>query len=362
MDKIDIRLSAIDKKIESLIPQNYEGENNGGKQFVRWGDDDKYPVFLYDLYKSCPTLAAVIDGSVNFICGNDILTSLPNPNPLMTWNELIQKLATDYFIFGICYIQVVRNRMGQPSEYWWLDARYVRSDKKNQIFGYNEDYGKKYGRSSKTVLYPRFVKEAVDVPASVYFIKTPSSRAAYANPLWEPAVKSVVISTKIDTFHLGELENNFMASAIINFNNGIPSEEQADEIEKNVMEKFGGSENAGRFLLSFNNGKDNATTVDRLNTDDFADRYSNLAKETQNRIITTFGATPALFGIPTENNGFNSQEYSDLFKIYSRLRIKPIQKQIIDTFDYITNIEGSMSFIPYSLEDDDANKQDTIVQ
>lgn len=128
------------------------------------------------------------------------------------------------------------------------------------------------------------------------------------------------------------------------------------------MEKFGGSENAGRFLLSFNNGKDNATTVDRLNTDDFADRYNNLAKETQNRIITTFGATPALFGIPTENNGFNSQEYSDLFKIYSRLRIKPIQKQIIDTFDYITNIEGCMSFIPYSLEDDDANKQDTIVQ
>ena len=142
----------------------------------------------------------------------------------------------------------------------------------------------------------------------------------------------------------------------MNFNNGQPSEEQVDEIEKNVEEKFTGAENAGRFLLSFNNGKDNATTVERLSTDDFDKRYDALAKKVQQQIFTAFGANPNLFGIPTENNGFSNEQYEESFRLYNRTRVRPIQRRLIDSIDKALGQMGSITVNPFTLDESNEDK------
>lgn len=363
--KIKVSFAAIDKYLTKNIPSSKEGESRG-KGHVTWGENDDYPNFIYQLYLDCPTLATIINGTTNFITGNGVrcgITGWEYTNKKKeTWEHLLQKLAYDYLTFGICYIQVIRNKQGEVCEFYYLDSRFVRSDEYNEMFFYNKEFGKRYGRSNKTIIYPKYVADAIDVPSSVICIKTPYSRGAYGISTWGSAVKSVIIETGIDDFHLSELENNFTASAIINFNNGVPSDEDADEIEKNVREKFSGEQNAGRFVLSFNNGKDNETTVQRLGTDDFDKRYESLASKTEKQIYTAFGANPNLFGCATENNGFNSEEYSSAFKIYNRIRVKPIQMQLIDAFDIVLGVKGSIIIDPFVLEETDANSEDINVE
>ena len=60
-----------------------------------------------------------------------------------------------------------------------------------------------------------------------------------------------------------------MGNLIINFNNGEPTDEIREEIERNINEKFSGYQNAGRILISYNADEANKTTIERLDSDDF---------------------------------------------------------------------------------------------
>jgi capsid portal protein len=356
--KVSLMFASIDKRLEKAIPVPREGANNG-RGYVTWGDADDYPNFLYTCYTECPMLETVINGTIDFVTGNGVITApMEYPNRKHeTWEELLNKLTADYLTFGIAYLQVIRDNAGRVAEFYHLDSRFMRSDLYNEMFYYNEEFGKKYGRKNKTIIYPKFVRDAFDVPASVIYIKTPMSRATYGVPVWGAAIRSVMAEIEIDKFHLNELTNNFTASAIINFNNGQPTEEEADEIETDIIEKLTGSDNAGRFVLSFNNGKDNATTIERLNTDDFDKRYESLAKKTENQIYTAFGANPNLFGCASEAaSGFNQEEFESAFKIYNRCRVRPIQMRMIDAFDKALGLKGCLSIDPFSITENENNE------
>ena len=338
----------------NTIPSHSETDLRG-KDYILWGENDEYGNFLYKCYSECPVLQAIINGTVDYVCGDDIFLNVPGfelecNREGESYRDVISRVLNDYFTFGNGYLQVVKNLKGGIAELYWLDARFVRSGLKNQVFYYNEDFGKKWGRSKKTVIYPAYMPEGLDA-TSVLMFKTPNSRGTYGTPVWEAAMKSVVTEMEIDKFHMNEVQNNFAGSAIINFNAGTPSPVQKAEIEKNVSEKFGGAENAGRIMLSFNKGKDNATTVERLEQDDFDKRYESLAKKTQLQIYTVFGANANLFGVPTESNGFNAEEYQSSFKLYNRTRVKPVQRYISGRMDRLFQMDGAVTIKPFTIEE-----------
>lgn len=354
--------TAVRPYILQTAPSNEEKDVRG-KDYVQWGENDEYGNFLFKCYSECPILQSIINGTVDYVCGDDIKLNVPElafevNREGETYRDVISRALLDYYIFGNGYIQVVKNLAGRIAELYWLDARYVRSGIKNQTFYYNEDFGKKWGRSKKTVLYPAYMPEGTDA-TSILMLKTPNSRGTYGSPVWESAIKSVMTEMEIDKFHLAEIQNNFAGSAVINFNNGMPTAEQKEEIEKNVTEKFGGSENAGRIMLSFNKGKDNATTVERLQSDDFDSRYNDLAKKTQLQIFTVFGANANLFGVPTESNGFNSEEYQSSFKLYNRTRVKPVQRYISGRMDRLFQMDGAVTIVPFTIEE---NTKEQVVE
>lgn len=365
MEKTDLRFAAINKTIESLIKKPTELKN-GGKGYVRYGDGDDYLDFLYSLFSECPVLSTILTGSSDYVVGNGVVCNiehLKNAANKMgeTWDSLISKLSFDYLTFGMCYVQVIRNNAGVPSEFYHLDARYVRSDEDNEVFYYNQEFGKKWGRSSKTIVYPRFNLLAVNEPSSIAMLKTTHSRGVYGTPIWHSAIKEILVETKISTYNLSEIENHFNVTSIINFNNGQPNDEQIDEIEKAVNEKFCGAENGSRLMLSFNNGKDNATTVEKLSDDKSCERYIEIGKKTQKDIFMAFGASPAIFGVEKETSGFSDEDYQQSFKLYNRTKIMPIQKKMIDLFDFILGSVGSLSIKPFSIDWSDDAKENNVI-
>ena len=140
-----------------------------------------------------------------------------------------------------------------------------------------------------------------------------------------------------------------MGSYIINFNNGKPTDQQKEELEENVNEKFGGYQNAGRIVMSIIDNKENETTITKIDSEDFGTKYDSLAKRSRQEIFTAFRAIPVLFGLMTETTGFSEQEFNEAFKLYNRTQIKPVQNVICDTFNKIFSCENAVEITPFTI-------------
>lgn len=351
-NKIQIAFAAIDKEWETLIPQNVE--NDSLKKYVTWGEYNDYPNYLWSLFNDVSTLKTIIEGTADYVIGNDVVCTVKGFDVEVntkgdTMRELIRLLARDYLIYGGFAIQVIRNKVGDVRELYYMDFRYVRSSKKNDVFYYSEDFTKKYVRSNKMVVYPKYVRENRNVPTSVMYVTNEKSKT-YPTPRYSGSIKACEIERQIDTYHLSSLENGFGGSYILNFLNGIPSDEQKEEIERNVNEKFAGASNAGRILINFANGRDNATTLEKLDTQDFGEKYKAAAERAKNQIFTAFRAIPQLFGDMSAATGFNSQEFTESFKVFNRTVVKSISDTIIDSIDKIFGVKNSVVITPFTLE------------
>ena len=150
---------------------------------------------------------------------------------------------------------------------------------------------------------------------------------------------------------MNNILNNLSASAIINFNNGEPTEEEKKRIEKKLDEKFGGAGNAGKNMIVFNNNKESAVTVERLSEDNFDKKFETLAKSTKEEIFIAHRATPALFGMNPENNGFSKAEFLEAFELYEKTVVRPIQNDIKRVFDKLFMMENSIIFNRFELTD-----------
>ena len=317
--------AALEPYIEYNIPVPVQREV-AGKRYVPYGLNNLYPQFLLDLYNECSTLKAIIDGNVDYVLGDDFTLDVPMDK--VKAEELLREVTRDWYIFGYAFIQVIRNPLGEVKDLYCLPGEWVRTDKEHQAFWYCEDW---YRRGfHNAAVYPAFMREGTD-SASVLMLR--SGRGTYPAPLWGAAVKDAEMERKIDDFHINELGNNFLSSLIVNFNNGVPDDEVKLEIERAWNEKHTGAENAGRALLSFNQSVANRTTVERLGTDDFDKRYEALARRSREQLFISFKAQPILFGLTSETNtGFSTQEFGDLFRLYSKTMISPRQDMLKRAF------------------------------
>ncbi len=122
---------------------------------------------------------------------------------------------------------------------------------------------------------------------------------------------------------------------MVNLNNGVPAPEERQTIESNIVNKFTGTRNAGRFMLSFNDDAANKPTVEAIQTENLHEKYQYVAEYSQDRILVANRVTsPLLFGIRTANNGFSSQseEMMTAFSIMQTMTIQPFQNTIVTAF------------------------------
>jgi hypothetical protein len=359
-----ISFAAIDRYIDSNIILPVE-KFVSAKDLMEWGTRNSYPDYLLDLYNNVPTLSAIINGNIDFITGDDV-SILPLtqhlPNGIMNnrgdhIREQIKDIAKDYEIYGGFALQIIRNLIGEVAEVYYIDMRFLRSNKEGNVFYYCEDWSKSVRKD--VIVYPAFMPnlnwDALDDEArnrnasSILYVKKVHTQV-YPVPLYAAAVKACEIERQVDEFHLSDINNHFVSSAIINFNNGIPDDDVKEQIEREFTEKFCGASNGGRTAFSWNPNKESATDIVEFEVKDFGERYKALSDRSRQQIFTAFRANPNLFGIPTEGNGFANEQYAESFKLYNRTQIKPVQRMIADAYDKIYGQPKVLTIVPFSMD------------
>ena len=365
-EKRHVSFAAIDQYVETNIVLPTEKVTN--RDFVEWGKGNNYPGYLLDLYNNVTTLRSIINGNIDFVTGDDV-TILPlgdrfadgimnTRGDLIT--DIVRDLAKDYNLYGGFALQIIRDHNGDVAEIYYIDMRFIRSNKENDVFYYNEHWEK--GGRKDVIIYPKFLRnldwtslsdeERNRHASSILFVKNVHTQV-YPAPMYAASVLSCEIEKAISQYHWNSLNNNFCPDIIINFNNGDPGDEIKEEIVSDLEEKFSGYQNGKRFMVSFNKDRLSAVTIDAIKTDDFSERYKALEESCRRQIFAAFRAQPLLFGLNMDvSTGFSTDEFEQSFKLYNRTQIRPAQRLIADAFDRIYGSKGVLTIKPFSLESD----------
>lgn len=336
-----------------------------GKSYVNYGEDNNFPEYLWGLYNKSAILQAIINGTADYVYGNGVTFYWSSTYPSRssevasttsyeinkdgdTIDDIVKRIATDYMIFGGFALHVIKNSFNQIKEIYWLDMRNIRVNEDKTIIYYSDKWNK-YG--CKAIEYEAFDPEKNQLQY-VYYFNGHLTRGVYPTPRYVGALASIETSCEIGKYHLNNILNNFTPSMLISFNNGVPSETEKKEIETKLKDKFAGTGNAGKFMVSFNESKENETTMTRMTDDKLDEKYQSLIKSTREEIFISFRATPALFGLNPENNGFSKQEFLESFELYNKTVVQPIQKDIERVFGKIFNQTEVLKIKKFELESD----------
>jgi hypothetical protein len=320
-----------------------------GKDYVEYGDNNDYFGYLIDRYNGSPTNNAILNSLMDMTFGKglDATDSAKKPSEYAAMRGLftkscLQKVVADYVMMGQCSLQVVYSQDHNtivevqhiPVE--TLRAARCNEDGEIEAYYYAKDWEDVKGRRETAVRIPAFgtSKEGLEI----LYIKPYRAGFYYYSPVdYQGGLPYAELEEEIANYHINNIQNGLAPSMLINFNNGVPSEEERRSIEQQIATKFSGSSNSGKFILAFNDNKDLAATVDPVQLSDAAEQYQFLSAEATQKIMVSHRiVSPMLLGIKDNSGlGNNADELKTASTLLDNLVIRPKQEIIIDGIDMI---------------------------
>lgn len=353
MEEQKLKFSIIETRLTKLPV--YE-ENTNTRTYVYYGADNNFPAFINTLYDESATIRAIIDGTVNYICGNGI----DIPAEGAKWKErinrrgetvedLIQQLGTDFMKFGGYAIQIVYDRMGGIAELYGLDFGRCRVS----ADGTKVYYAKKWGQwTGKYKEYDAFNKEYIDPenPTQIYYFKN-GARTCYPQPYWRGSYRDGMAEIAASKYTLNTLANGLAAKTIITLPNtsGVMTEDEKKAVEKAIKEKFTGPDADSSFFLYWKQEEGEDLKVDSIQVQDESEKFAKIKASARENIFTAFRATPNLFGLQNESKGFSKEEFIESFSLYQKTQVQPIQKKIERSLKKVTGAD--FTILPFNLDD-----------
>lgn len=348
---------AIIENKSKVIPV-LEETKMAGKKYVGYGKDNKYPEYLFSLYQNSTILQSIINGIIDYTIGQGVTGRFLSDQVNVdgeTYDDLFRNLFLDFLVTGGFAFNVLRDAENRISELYWVNVSHTRLSDDGKTAYYDNNIS---GWGSKPKELPIFDPKKKQKSSIFYYKGT--SRGLYPVPRWSGAIKAVETSCEISNYHLNSILNNFSPSAIISFNNGVPDKETQEAIEKKINKKFVGSDNVNRFILSFSESGENATSVQRLDSDHADEKFHTLKDSITEEIFISFRATPALFGMNPENTGFSKTEFLESFQLFYKTMIEPLQKTFIKIFNKVFDTtEDSITFNKLVVWDDEIKTVET---
>lgn len=346
------------------IPHIIENDN---KDYISFGINNLYPQYLIELFTGSGINSAIIKGVASMIAGDqqgtyqgldvvdkDILEG-GEKEQYLQFAKLMNKgdrntlknLSFDLKLFGTCYINTIYNKTKTAiAEIKHVPAQYIRSGKVDSFGKVNEFYYS-YDWSNERKYKPHVIKafdpdNRTDTSQLLQIKEYNPQSFYYGIPDYVGGTDYIQLDMSIAELHLANIDNNFMPSCMVNFSNGIPSDEERMEVERKLNEKFSGSGNSGKLIITFNDGKETAPEVVPLNTGDNDDKYQFLSSEVNRKVLTAHRiVSPLLFGVKAESGfGNNAEEIKDSFELLLSSVIKPFQHTLLEGLGQIFRVNG----------------------
>ena len=314
-------------------------------------DGAQYFQFLIERYSNSTTNNAIINNVARLIYGKGLSALDANKKPneyaqmmSLFHKEDVRKMVLDRKMFGQFAIQVHYNdKHDKILKAYHIPVNLLRAekcDKDGNITGYyysdNWDDTKKFAPIRFNAF--GYSKEKIEIlfskPYSV-------GMKYYAYPDYQGAVPYTLLEEEIADYLINEVQNGFSGTKVVNFNNGVPTDEQQSIISSKVLSKLTGSRGQ-KVIVAFNNNAESKTTVEDIPLNDAPEHYTYLSEECLRKIMLGHNITsPLLFGVAS-TNGFssNADELKNSSILFDNMVIRPFQEELLDAFDSILAYNG----------------------
>jgi hypothetical protein len=343
-------------------------EEKQGQKFVSYGHDDLYGDYLRDLFLASSTNGAIINGVADMIYGGglDATDRDDSDSKREQWlrlqdllrkssDDLLQKVAFDVKLYGMSYVNVIWNKpRTRIACLKHLPVHTMRSGVADSEGVVSEYYYKSdwKDRREKEKAIKAFSLEDRTSASTCFQIKryTPSLHY-YSVPDYAGGTNYCELDQRISDFHLSNIRRGFFPSMLLSFKNGVPTDEERRVIEQKVIDKFTGDDNAGRILITFNDGDETAPEFTPIQQNGADGMYEYLSKLVSEKILTAHRVvSPLMFGIRSEGGGFgnNADELRDSYSLFNNTVIAPFQDILLKSFGMlfgINDIELDLFFI-----------------
>ena len=306
------------------------------------GQDDYFHL-ITDAFNTSTTTSACVEGIADLIFGKGLYSkneAFKAILPKLIPQEESKRVAFDLKLYGNGAYQVYWNKEHtKVIKFYHVPVQNLRAEKiysnpRIENYFYCTDWKDQKAQKHKQKI-PVFGTSNENV--EILYIKNYSpGHYYYSLPDWIASLQFAYVEADLSNLHLNNIANGFMPVVMVNFNNGVPAPEERQVTENMIEDKFTGSRNAGRFMLSFNDDPALKPTIDVIQTDNLHEKYQYVADYAQDRILVAHRVTsPLLFGIRTANNGFSSQseEMMTAYSILQTMTINAFQNVLLQAID-----------------------------
>ena len=332
--------------------KRYNSESKDRK-YIKWGNDNTYPDYLIELYNHSSTHAACVNAIVEAVKGEGLTSdkefALERANKYESWNDVYNKVALDYKLFGGFSLEIIWSKDRERiAEVYHVDFSYLRAAQKDHhnicpgYYIYN-DWAKTH-RMNNIVdiddipflpIYNPNTK--FDEPKQIY-VHQPYSpgKQYYPYPDYSSGTKVVDLDQEVDNFHINNIKNGLTPSlSITTFTNATDDERQA--IEQMLRDQYSGTNNAGNLMYIDVDDPANAPVITPINQNGGDTYYTTVNDMVVQKILTAHRITsPALLGIK-ENTGLgnNADELETAYRLFLNTVVLPFQQSILSCFETI---------------------------
>lgn len=331
------------------------------KNFIMAGPDNMWPNYLIKLTNTCSLHGAIVESVANQVAGEGFTTQdSEDKDQLSQLNDFIRKTklnkslkrwALDKKIFGYYFIGITWNKQRTKiANIFHVDASAVRVGKPNEdgiieCFYYSEDWAQYRKNNFKPKQIQRYDPfNRIDESCLLMVREYCPNMRFYGVPDYEACRDAIELSAELTSYMLNTIKNGLTPSLNISFNNGIPVDsEERETIYRSINSLYSGARNAGRFILSFNNSKDNATTIEPINVGNMNEQYAQLGEYAEGQILRGHKTSPILVGLATPGKlggagATNELEVSS--EDFTNKVILPAQDEIEDTINDLLEVNG----------------------
>ena len=317
------------------------------KDYILYGEDNMYFQYLIDRYNGSPTNNAIINGISEMIFGKGLDATDSNRKPneyaqmkVLFTDDCVRKLVYDFYLMGQCAIQVIYSQdRTRIAELEHIPVETLRAEKsvdgEIEAYYYANDWTK-VKQNTELKRIPAFGKSKESL--EIMYIKPYRAGFFYYSPVsYQGGLQYAELEEEVSNYHLSNVLNGLSPSMLIQFNNGVPNEEERELIEQRIYQKFSGSSNSGKFILAFNDNPEQAATMEPVQLSDAHNQYEFLSTESTKKIMVSHRVvSPMLLGIKDQTGlGNNADELKTASILMDNTVIRPFQTLLINHFDKI---------------------------
>lgn len=342
-NKKSMCFSRVETEQTVIIPDYKETLPGNDDSFVKYGPFNTFPNELRTLVKESVSASSVINAITEYFSGLEYefketanITRERINRDGDTLDDLIEACVRDNATFGGYAIQVIYNKLDEIAELYSIPMEFLRTNESRTRFWFSKKWSK---YSSKAVEYKCFEDRTKDDKSCIMMYSNAGRLQVYPITPFTPALYDMYAEATTGKYIAKTLDSGISARYIVSLPNSQNlTDEQKEDIEEGVKAKFTGLENAGEFMLYFNNG-DQGLEVEKIESDNSHDIFNNISSAASLRIYQSLHTTPALCGNPSLSSGFNSNEYDESYRLFVKMTLKPIAKDIARGINRIMGID-----------------------